>query len=120
MSHSEQVDELQQMLTNAGLEKMTTLRDLQAGMLQALEEVRDRNNSIKELQSIIEDKDRSIADLTRELSMLKAVLENPLSEMSRSNDPQHMKRIAISAAPVDVNNAAGSTSYAKTPKYVSV
>ena len=109
----EHSDDLRQLLVKAGLGNMTTLRDLQAGILQALEEVKERDEVIQELKSTLGDRDRCIADLTRELNMLKAVLDNPLSETNRSEQPS--KRIAISAAPVDVDNSAGSASYAKIP-----
>ena len=97
---------------------MTTLRDLQAGMLQALEEVKERNDIIEDLRTMVADKDKYIDDLTRELNMLKAVLDNPLSESYRNGHLHPIKRIAISAAPVDVDSNAGSTLYAKSPAYV--
>lgn len=109
----EEVDHLHQMLARAGLQNMTTLRDLQAGMLQALEEIKERNETIGELRTTIEEKDRELENLSRELEMLKSVLENPLSQTD--NVPTHTKRIAISAAPVDIHNQAGSESYAKYP-----
>lgn len=111
-------DDLPNLLMKAGLERMTTLRDLQAGMLQALEEIKDRNDTIDELKATLEDRDKSISDLTRELQMLKAVLENPLSETPSTEHLQHIKRIAISAAPVNVHSKAVSESYAKYPAYV--
>lgn len=112
----EEADHLHQMLARAGLQNMTTLRDLQAGMLQALEEIKERNETIGELRSVIDDKERDIINLRRELDMLKSVLENPLSQTESVQT--HTKRIAISAAPVDINNQAGSESYAKYPSYV--
>ena len=117
ISGDEEVDHLYQMLARAGLQNMTTLRDLQAGMLQALEEIKERNETIGELRAVIDDKSREIFNLRRELDMLKSVLENPLSQTD-NNIQTHTKRIAISAAPVDVNNQAGSESYAKYPSYV--
>lgn len=113
----EEVQHLQQMLARAGLQNMTTLRDLQAGMLQALEEIKERNEKIGELKATIDDKEREIGNLSRELEMLKSVLENPLSH-TNTVPQQHTKRVAISAAPVDINNQTSSESYAKLPLYV--
>jgi len=89
-----------QVLINAGIENMTTLRDLQAGLAQALKEIKDRNETIEELKAMIEDRDKNVDDLQREVSMLKAVLENPTQDTSIS--PHHNKRIAISAAPAAI------------------
>lgn len=110
--------ELHNSLVKAGLEKMTTLRDLQAGMLQALDEINERNEKIENLQSTVKDQQIAIVNLTQELKMLKAVLNNPLSQLEDTELLPHMKRIAISAAPVDQSNDARSVSFPKNPLYV--
>jgi len=105
-------------LAKFGIEDMTTFRDLQASLVQALEEIKVRNDSIQELYSKLAEKDVTIAELNHELQLLKAVLENPLASHP-APDTIAKKRIAISAAPVSADNPAGSTSYAKYPAYVS-
>lgn len=111
-------DELSELMERAGIGNMTTLRDLQAGMLQALDEIRERNQEIEELRTTVAEKDFLITNLNKELTLLKTVLENPLSTAPSTNTGNFKKRIAISAAPVNINALAGSTSYAKSTSYV--
>lgn len=97
---------------------MSTLRDLQNGMHAAFVMIKERDDTIKELKARMLEKDDAISSLAKELQMLKAVLENPLSETPASKVAEIKKRIAISAAPIALETIADSKSYAKGLEYV--
>lgn len=117
MTEYEQED-LSQLMARAGISNMTTLRDLQAGMLQALDEIKERDDVILELKVKLEEREKIIESLSNELSRLRTVLDDPLSEPPTSDSTNNKKRIAVSASPVNVLQTSDSASYAKFPQYV--
>ena len=77
---------------------MGTLRDLQLALQEKIEELRQRDELIDELESELDEKDALIQQLQNELDKYRSVLR-PATEHQVVQIKERTKRTAISAEP---------------------
>jgi len=80
---------------------MATLRDLQIAVAEKIEEVKQRDQLIDELEKELDEKDNLIQSLRNELEKYKSAVKVSITAAVRANGPSHLvgrqKRTAISA-----------------------
>lgn len=77
---------------------MGTLRDLQLALQEKIEELRQRDELIDELEMELDEKDTLIQKLQNELDKYRSVLK-PATVQSQNRLKERSKRTAISAEP---------------------
>ncbi|XP_035671466.1 uncharacterized protein LOC118412608 [Branchiostoma floridae] len=87
---------------------MGTLRDLQRALQEKIEELRERDELIDELELELEEKDQLIQRLQSELDKYRSVLRPATQKVGRA------KRQAISAEPTSFSEISST----KTESYV--
>ncbi|XP_013422046.1 cGMP-dependent protein kinase 1 [Lingula anatina] len=98
---------------------MGTLRDLQLALSEKIEELRQRDELIDELEQELDEKDALIKHLQNELAKYRAVLK-PITEkhqaQMRANMKDRLKRTAISAEPAGFVTSERDLSTRQVPK----
>jgi len=80
---------------------MATLRELQLSLREKIEEVRQRDELIDELETELEQKDSLINCLYSELDKFRSVVRHRVTFDSQTHACDKPKRQAISAEPAD-------------------
>lgn len=97
---------------------MGTLRDLQLCLKEKIEELRQRDQLIDELESELDEKDALIKKLQIELDKYKSVLK-PVTAPIKQNgtaSPSRIKRTGMSAEPSNFNSLLASHTIKTIPK----
>lgn len=102
---------------------MGTLRDLQYALQEKIEELRQRDALIDELELELDQKDELIQKLQNELDKYRSVIKPATQQVHKQSVYEHQrtKRQAISAEPFDIQDLNHVTLpfYPKSPQYVT-
>ena len=99
---------------------MGTLRELQLALAEKIEELRQRDELIDELESDLDEKDNLIQTLKNELdkyrSILKPQIQNLQNSVARHKVSLRSKRTAISAEPTKFSALLDFSKIKRVPK----
>ncbi|GFO04262.1 cGMP-dependent protein kinase 1 [Plakobranchus ocellatus] len=90
---------------------MGTLRDLQLALQEKIEELRQRDSLIDELEGELDEKDSLIQRLQTELDKYRSILPSATSAATQSNP-----RSKLQGSPGSHKSASGSTFLNQTPR----